>query len=404
MTKRTLVLILVVSLALGGCIAAPKSKEVVSQQQDELVFPPPPEEPRFFYERSLYNSADVVPDTESELLKRTLTGETRTANGLSKPYGVAVRHGRVFVGDSVGRVVVVFDIPGQRFFKIGEQDPGALIMPLGLDLDKQGNLYVVDARAKQVMVYDWDGKFLRSIAKPEQLNRPVGIAVTPDGTRIYVVDMGGVGSQEHRVRVFDAHSGEVLFDIGKRGSGPGEFNLPRDIALAPDGSLFVRAGGNFRVQKFSSDGNYISTFGGIGRRSGQFSRPKEIAVDPAGNIYVLDTAFGNFQIFNPLGQALLAVGSRAERDAPAKFMLPSGIAVDEDGRVYMADQYFRKVDIFRPAALDVDDGFIGKNARAAYKPAKVAPPTAPAAIPAAEPLSLPTPNPAETKNSADPGP
>ena len=69
-------------------------------------------------------------------------------------------------------------------------------------------------------------------------------------------------------------------------------------------------------------------------------------------MYVVDTAFGNFQIFDREGRMLLDVGMRGATDGPARFMLPSGIAVDRsDGRVYMVDQYFRKVDVFRPADL-----------------------------------------------------
>ena len=88
-----------------------------------------------------------------------------------------------------------------------------------------------------------------------------------------------------------------------------------------------------------------------GRQSGQFSRPKEIAADPQGNLYVVDTAFGNFQVFDPEGRLLLDVGARGSSDGPAKFMLPSGIAVDADARVYVVDQFFRKVEVFRPAGL-----------------------------------------------------
>ncbi|HWJ93313.1 MAG TPA: 6-bladed beta-propeller, partial [Telluria sp.] len=186
---------------------------------------------------------------------------------------------------------------------------------------------------------------------------PAGLAVEPDGSRVYVVDSGGVNSESHRVRAFDAASGEHLNDIGKRGSGPGELNLPRDVTRSPDGNLYVVDGGNFRVQVFKPDGTFVRVFGGIGRQGGQFSRPKEIAADKDGNVYVIDAAFGNFQIFNGEGSLLLAIGSRAEKDGVAKYMLPSGIGVDGDGRVYMVDQYFRKVDVFRPAALGAKEGF-----------------------------------------------
>jgi DNA-binding beta-propeller fold protein YncE len=288
------------------------------------------------------------------------TGETLTAGaeGLSKPYGVAVFHGRVYVSDTAQQAVAVFDIPGQRFFKIGEDETGKLALPMGLDVDAQGNVYVVDNSAKLIQVYDMDGKHLRTLAgNGKWFVRPTGIAVDAAGSRIYVVDTGGVGSDQHHVRVFDAQSGQHLLDIGRRGTGPGELNLPRDVTLGKDGLLYVVDGGNFRVQVFRPDGTFVNTFGGIGRQGGQFSRPKEAAADAEGNVYIVDSAFGNFQIFTPEGLLLLSVGNRSERDGLAKYMLPSGIAIDGDGRVYMADQYFRKVDVYRPAKLAADEGF-----------------------------------------------
>ncbi|MDH3856739.1 MAG: 6-bladed beta-propeller, partial [Gammaproteobacteria bacterium] len=106
------------------------------------------------------------------------------------------------------------------------------------------------------------------------------------------------------------------------------------------------------------EGEFVRSFGSIGRQSGQFSRPKGIGVDKQGNAYVVDTAFGNFQIFNSDGQLLMAVGSRNSSAGPARFMLPAGLAIDEDGRVYMVDQYFRKVDIFRPAEISAEQGWL----------------------------------------------
>lgn len=368
MTKRPFVLIIVAALiALHGCtMSGSKIVTDTNKVPDNLTFPPPPEEARFYFERSIHSSNDVKVDTEAEKFRRAMTGERAKGEGLAKPYGIAVNRGRMFVGDTVLKNVAVFDFPQQKFFRIGDDEDdeghGKLALPMGLDTDKQGNLYVFDGKLKQIIVYNRDGKYLRAIGDPSTIARPAGIAVNPEGTRVYAADIGGSSSNEHRVVVFDAQTGEQVQVIGKRGTEKGEFNLPRDTAIAPDGSLYVVDSGNFRVEKFTADGKFISTFGSIGRQRGQFSRPKEAALDKNGNIYVTDAAFGNFQIFNPEGQLLLDVGSRSNGDGPAKFSLPAGIAVDEDGRVYMVDQYFRKVDIFRPASLATEDGYIGSNA------------------------------------------
>ena len=326
-----------------------------------LVFPPPPDEPRFTYERTIYSAADVVPDSSDSALRRLVTGESRSGEGLAKPYAIAVHQGRIFVSDSAERFVKVFDWPQGRFFRIGEEEPGRLMKPLGIDVDRNGNLYVADASLRAILVYDRDGRYLRKIGGEKMFDRLSSVSVDSKASRLYVVDIGGVQSENHRVRVFDPSNGNHLFDFGKRGKEPGEFNLPRDIAIGKEGQLYVVDGGKFRVQVFEGDGKYRQAFGTVGRQMGNFARPKEVATDREGNVYVADAAFGNFQIFNPDGDLLMFVGGRSEVDGPAKYMLPSGIFVDEDGRIYFVDQWYRKIDIYRPMTLKSEDGFLGKR-------------------------------------------
>jgi DNA-binding beta-propeller fold protein YncE len=343
-------------IVLSGCANVPQAP----QRPIEIpVFPPSPEPARFVYERSIYSSADVIRDSGKVDFRRFVTGEKKVGEGLSKPYGIAVHKGRVFVTDTVRRVVMLFDFPQGLYREIGALGEGSLHLPLGVDVDSAGNVYVSDGGLHRVLVYGSDGKYLRQLGSTEILQRPAGIAVDPAGAQVYVVDIGGVDNADHGVRVLDAKTGAHLRSIGKRGEGQGEFNLPRDVALGKDGLLYIVDGGNFRIQVMQPDGTFVRTFGSVGRQGGQFSRPKEIAIDASGNVYVIDTAFGNFQIFTAEGKLLLDVGGRSNTDGPAKYMLPSGIAVDEDGRVYVVDQYFRKVDVFRPAELQSSAGFLG---------------------------------------------
>lgn len=338
------------AMLLAGCVAT-APQQPAAKAPAIPVYPPAPEVPRMYWERTLYGSGDVVDDDKSGALRRMVTGEVRTGEGMAKPYGVAVRNGKVYVGDTQARAVLVFDLNGRKFSRIGTSNPGQIGMPFGLDVDAAGNVYVVDGTLKRVFVYDAEGKYLRTLGQDIKWSRPSGVAVDSQRRRIYVVDGGGVASEDHRIHVLDLENGRKLFDIGKRGDGNGEFNLPRDAVVGADGLLYVVDAGNFRVQVFDGDGKFVRTFGAIGRQSGQFSRPKEIAADRHGNIYVADSAFGNFQIFDKDGRLLLDVGSRGEFDDRAKFMLPSGVAVDTDGRVYVVDQFFKKVEVFRPASL-----------------------------------------------------
>ena len=369
---RLLACALVAAGGLWSCAEAPRKPEDAARV---LVFPQPPDEPRFVFERSLVTSADVIDKDGASRLRQMLTGEgERGGEALVKPYGVAAREGRIYVADSVGASVKVFDIPGRRFFTIDTDDQGSLRQPLGLDVDAQHNLYVVDAAVKYLKVFDSKGKFLRQMGGPKMLARPTGVGVTDGGERVYVVDTGGVERQEeHRVRVFNGLTGAHLFDFGKRGTGNGEFNLARDAAVAPDGRVYVVDTGNFRVQVFDRDGKFLKAFGSVGRQPGSFARPREIAIDREGRVYVSDAAFGNLQIFDAEGGLLLHIGERSERDQPARYMLPSGIAVDRDGRIYMADEYFRRVDVYRPAGIKPTEGFTAAAPAAGQAPSAAKP-------------------------------
>jgi DNA-binding beta-propeller fold protein YncE len=291
-----------------------------------------------------------------------LTGERRESTGFSKPFDVEACQGRIYVSDTVRRSIMVFDVPDGSFNEIGISEPGELRKPLGMAVDADCNLYVVDGTAKRIVVFDQNGTFLSAFGGTDMFERPSHVDVDQDARYAYVVDTGGVSSDLHRVRVFDIATGKHVFDIGERGDGPGQFNLPRDIAVGREGRLYVVDGANFRVQVFESDGTWVKTFGAVGIYPGQFSRPKGVASDADGNIYVTDSAFGNFQIFNADGQLLMFVGTRSETMQPAKYMLPAGIGVDEDGRVYMVDQFFRKVDVYRPARMGPGEGFLGVRA------------------------------------------
>ena len=343
---------------ISSCAAPGASTASTPESQPELVFPPPPEQARFYFERTILGSADVIAEDSETRWRRALTGEKKRTTGFSKPFDVEACQGRIYVSDTVRRSVMVFDIPDGSFKEIGVSEPGELRKPLGMAVDADCNLYVVDGTAKRIVVFDQEGAFLSAFGGTDMFERPSHVDVDADARYAYVVDTGGVNSQLHRVRVFDIATGEHVFDIGERGEGPGQFNLPRDIAVGREGRIYVVDGANFRVQIFESDGTWVDTFGTVGIYPGQFSRPKGVAADPDGNIYVTDSAFGNFQIFNADGQLLMFVGTRSETMQPAKYMLPAGIGVDEDGRVYMVD----KVDVYRPARIEPEEGFLGVRA------------------------------------------
>ena len=351
-TKICLSIVAVAAVLLAGCGGE------IRKHEFNIAYPPPPEEPRYYFERLIMSSLDIREITASDKLRAIATGSIGSSEGLAKPWGIAVHQGKVYVADTVQRAVLMFDVPGKEFKFIGTDGPGQLSKPIGLDVAKSGNLYVADNTARKVVAFDADGNFLNIYGNPNKLHRPSGVAISPDESKVYILDTGGVSTQDHQFHIYDTRTGDLIRTVGTRGTEDGNFNLPQQITAADDGTIYVTDGGNFRVQSFTPDGDFISKFGSIGRKSGQFSRPKGITTDREGNIYVVDSAFGNFQIFNKKEQLLLFIGERGEVNAPGKYMLPTGIDVDEDGRVYVADQFHRKVEVFRPASLAEDQGYL----------------------------------------------
>ena len=355
MRYSTRIIYVLVAILLSACTSSHKPVKELPPP----VYPPPPDEPRFYYERTFRSSLDIKEFTAADKFRWLVTGSVGSGGGLSKPYGIAVHQGRIYVSDTISRAVFMFDVPGREFKAIGTDGPGALSKPIGVTVSHDGELYVCDNSGKRVVVYDKDGNYLRAIGGSEYFSRPSGVATSPDGTKLYVIDTGGVDDNaHHQLTIWNAKTGAFIKAVGRRGVEPGEFNLALQVATAPDGTVYVVDGGNFRVQAFTADGQFLRKVGAVGVKTGQFSRPKGIAVDNEGNFYVIDTGFGNFQIFNKEGQLLLFIGTRGNSGAPGEYMLPAGIAVDEDGRVYMVDQFFKKVDVFRPAHLQPNEGWL----------------------------------------------
>lgn len=338
--------LLLATVMLIGC-AAPRGKGTAKELPAQVYWPEPPDPPRLKFEATLRSAAGLEEESEEQLFKRMMIGQAQTVSpAFAKPGGIAAHKGRIYVVDTVMRSVAVFDVPRRRVFRFGVREPNRLQKPTDIAVDDLGRTYVTDVKAKTVMVFDSLGLYLRSVGKPGDFERPVGVAVNRAGDRIYVVDRGTVEDEKHQVLVFD-DEGKHLRTLGPRGKEPGQFNMPVAASVASDGTLFVLDAGNFRVQSFDPEGNFLKAFGQAGNALGDLARPRGIAVDRENNIYVTDAMFGNFQIFSREGQLLLAVGQLKRSDGRAHYGLPASIAVDDDNRVYVADQLFNKVEVFR---------------------------------------------------------
>ena len=127
------------------------------------------------------------------------------------------------------------------------------------------------------------------------------VRVDPQGN-IWVIDAPG-----HVVYKLNAEGKEImrLGTKGSSGTGRNNFNLPTDVAFAPNGDLYVSDGyGSARVVKFSRDGKYILEWGTRGKGPGQFGLPHNVVVDEKGKVYVTDRDNQRIEVFDANGKFL----------------------------------------------------------------------------------------------------
>jgi uncharacterized protein (TIGR03663 family) len=155
--------------------------------------------------------------------------------------------------------------------------------------------------------------------------------------------------------------------VGGEGVGEGEFFRPRDIAVAPDGSVYVADTANHRIQHLSPEGEVLNVWGSYANRlegeapGGTFNEPWGIAVAPDGNVYIADTWNHRIQWFTPEGEFLGMFGQEGYGDVPNAFWGPRDVAVDAEGRVYVSDTGNKYIKVF-----DREGSFIGQFGGAGY--------------------------------------
>ena len=172
----------------------------------------------------------------------------------------------------------------------------------------------------------------------EQFDGPWDIAVAPDGS-VYVAD-----ALNHRIQKFTS-DGVFVSKWGTSGTGDGQFNQPWGIEVAPDGSVYVADTGNNRIQKFTSNGVFVSKWGTQGASNGQFNSASGITVAPDGWVYVSDYNNKRVQKFTPNG--LFAVTWGAAGTGNGQFSATLGnVAVAPDGSVYVVDGGISRIQKF----------------------------------------------------------
>ena len=275
---------------------------------------------------------------------------------FNAPHAVAVdRNGDIFVADTSGHRIQKFTSGGQFITKWGSMGhgDGQFSSPYGIAVDSSGFVYVADTGNYRIQKFTSDGTFVTKWGSQGsgngQFNIPGGIAVDGSGY-IFVADTfdAGTDTGNYRVQKFTS-DGVYVSQWGGRGSGDGQFNFSNPyggdgIAVDGSGFVYVTDSGNYRIQKFTSDGVFVTKWGSQGNCvddscNGQFgfdSRLQSLSgvtVDDSGFVYVADTWNHRIQKFTSDGQFVTKWGSFSAGDE--NLGCPDRIAVDRDGYVYV---------------------------------------------------------------------
>jgi peptidylamidoglycolate lyase len=285
---------------------------------------------------------------------------------LSQPGGIGI---------DTSQNVFVFHRPGRKWKLLDESFPDSLIsantilmldrqtgkilnswggnlfiMPHGLTVDKDNNVWVTDVGLHQIFKFSHDGKLLMKLGEAKipgndslHFNRPTDVAVAADGS-FYVSD----GYRNSRVVKF-SKSGEYLFEWGKKGNKPGEFNIPHAIDLDARGNVYVADRQNNRMQEFDADGRFLKEW-----KNRSFANLYSVTIDKRNQhvfavdyLIIMDTIIKGSNIIecDPAGNLIVQFGRSGSYNGP--LCRYHDICIDNEGNIYVGDIFGNRVQKFR---------------------------------------------------------
>lgn len=308
-----------------------------AKNMPKLVWPSLPDEPRIEFVTIAAKPEDFgIEKGFFSKLYDFIVGEEDAI--LSSPFGIHAEKTKLYVTDVGSKSLYIFDKEKNKTLNIRGSDKEEFLYPIDIIADVNGNIFVSDSIRAKIYVFNKNGDF-SYIINSRVFQRPVGIAISPDNKKLYIVD--ALANQIHVTTL----KGKLLYSIGKRGSGDGEFNRPTFIDVADDGNLYVSDSMNHRVQIFDTNGKFMHKFGKLGQNIGSFGSPRGIALDRDENIYISDTMFNTIQIFNKKGKLLMVFGSYGGRRG--EFALAEDISMLPDGTIYITDTNNKRVQVFQ---------------------------------------------------------
>jgi DNA-binding beta-propeller fold protein YncE len=176
--------------------------------------------------------------------------------------------------------------------------------------------------------------------EPAGVDQPSDIAVGPQG-RIYLVD--GVNN---RIVVTNA-DGTQQFTFGRSGAGAGELQHPMGIDISKKGQVFVADTGNHRIQVFDPQGRFLHMFPVKTAPGEKPAAPVDVlALDRNSYLYVADKDNHKIKVHKQEGAFVFEWGGFGE--VRGRFRYPGILAADQYNQVYVVDVLNTRIQQFDP--------------------------------------------------------
>jgi uncharacterized protein (TIGR03663 family) len=262
-------------------------------------------------------------------------------------------------GEPIGETEVILD-PFEN--KLLEITPSITIhniglnQPRGITIAKDGTIYIADAGNHRVLHLTSKGKIIEewgaggeiidnTVMAEGHFNQPWGLTVDDSGD-VYVAD-----TWNHRIQKFSAE-GDLITTWGYFNNVPTDtYGMwgPRDVVVDLDDNLLVSDTGNKRVLVFNENGDFIHQIGEAGFLLGQFDEPVGLAISPVtGDLYVADTWNQRVQRFERTDSGQYAISLNWDIDGWFGQALDNKpfIAVDKYDQIFVADPESARILVF----------------------------------------------------------